>query len=56
MRWKRNLAFNNDDGKKLYTENYLHKRNKKIKKFSYYYPPSPPPFSFSSSLSEIEIK
>ena len=24
MRWKGNLAFNNDDGKKLYTENYLH--------------------------------
>ena len=24
MRWKWNLAFNNDDGKKLYTENYLH--------------------------------
>ena len=26
MRWKRNLAFNNDDGKKNYTlENYLQK-------------------------------
>ena len=37
MRWKWNLAFNNDDGKKIYTENYLqntiyknylHKKNK----------------------------
>ena len=27
MRWKGNLAFNNDDGKKLYI-NYLHKKNK----------------------------
>ena len=26
MRWKQNLAFNNDDGKKLYKENYLHKK------------------------------
>ena len=25
---------------------------KKIKKFNYYYPPLPPAFSFSSSLSE----
>ena len=23
MRWKWNFAFNNDDGKKNYTENYL---------------------------------
>ena len=37
MRWKQNLAFNNDDGKKLYI-NYLHK--KIYKKFNYY-PPSP---------------
>ena len=56
MRWKWNLAFNNDDGKKLYTENYLHWKNKKIKKFNYYYPPSPPAFSFSSSLSENRNK
>ena len=48
--WKWNLALNNDDGKKLYTENI--KKNKKIKKFNYYYPPFPPAFSFSSSLSE----
>ena len=30
MRWKQNLAFNNDDGKKLYiyylNKNYLHKK------------------------------
>ena len=37
MRWKQNLAFNNDDGKKLYI-NYLHK---KINKKFNYYPPSP---------------
>ena len=37
MRWKQNLALNNDDGKKLYI-NYLHK--KLNKKFNYY-PPSP---------------
>ena len=29
---------------------------KKIKKFNYYYPPSPPAFSFSSSLSENRNK
>ena len=37
MRWKQNLAFNNDDGKKNYRvnylqktiyKNYLHKKNK----------------------------
>ena len=28
MRWKQNLAFNNDDDKKNCTENYLHKKNK----------------------------
>ena len=56
MRWKRNLTFNNDDGKKLYTENYLHKNKlKNFKKFNYYYPPSPS-FSFSSSLSENRNK
>ena len=50
MRWKQNLVFNNDDGKKtvqktIYikklikcTENYLHK---KINKKFNYYPPSP---------------
>ena len=28
--------------KKLYTENYLHKKKlKNFKKFNYYYPPSP---------------
>ena len=42
MRWKRNLALNNDDGKKLYI-NYLHK--KLNKKFNYY-PPLPPCFLF----------
>ena len=52
MRWKRNLALNNDDGKKLYI-NYLHK--KLNKKFNYY-PPLPPAFSFSSSLSENRNK
>ena len=31
-------------------------KNKKIKKFNYYYPPSPPAFSFSSSLSENRNK
>ena len=34
MRWKWNLAFNNDDGKKLYTKtifkNYLHKKIKTL--------------------------
>ena len=65
MRWKWNLAFNNDDGKKLYRKlftnywqntiykNYLHKKiNKKIN----YYPPCPPAFSLSSSLSENRNK
>ena len=32
------------------------KKNKKIKKFNYYYPPLPPAFSFSSSLSENRNK
>ena len=52
MGWKRNLAFNNDDGKKLYI-NYLHK---KINKKFNYYPPSHPAFSCSSSLSENRNK
>ena len=32
------------------------KKNKKIKKFNYYYPPLLPAFSFSSSLSENRNK
>ena len=52
MRWKWNLAFNNDDGKKLYTRKLF--TLKKIKKFKYYY--SPPALSFSSSLSENRNK
>ena len=66
MRLKRNLAFNNDDGKKLYrklfTKNYLqntiykHYLHKKINKKFNCYPPSPSAFSGSMSLSEIEIK
>ena len=52
MRWKRNLTFNNDDGKKtiqkLFT-NYLNK--KKLTTI-----PPPPAFSFSSSLSENRNK
>ena len=56
MRWKRNLAFNNDDGKKLYTETiYIKKKFKNLKKFNYYYSPTPS-FSFSSSLSENRNK
>ena len=57
MRWKWNLAFNNDDGKKLYTENYLHKKNlKNKKKVQLLLSPLPPSFSFSSSLSENRNK
>ena len=37
MRWKQNLALNNDDGKKLYIK-YLHK---KLNKKFHYYPPYP---------------
>ena len=60
MRWKWNLAFNNDDGKKLYTENYLHKKKfkkiKKLKKVQLLLSPLPLAFSFSSSLSENRNK
>ena len=52
MRWKWNIAFNNDDGKKLYI-NYLHK---KINKKFNYYPPLTPAFSCSSLLSENRNK
>ena len=40
--------------KKLYRENYLHKKINK--NFIYYYYPPPPAFSFSSSVSEIRNK
>ena len=53
MRWKQNLTFNNDDGKNC-TQKTIY--IKKIKKFNYYYHPSPPAFSFSSSLSENRNK
>ena len=44
MRWKRNLAFNNDDGKKTVQKTiYVKKINKK---FNYYYYPSSPCFLF----------
>ena len=60
MSWKRNLAFNNDDGKKLYihylNKNYLHKKKYKNKKRSVTTIPLPPTFSFSSSLSENRNK
>ena len=56
MRWKRNLAFNNDDGKNCTQKTIYIKKIKKIKKFNYYYPPLPPAFSFSSSLSENRNK
>ena len=40
MRWKWNLAFNNDDGKKTVEKTiYIKKINKKFN--YYYYPPSP---------------
>ena len=55
MKWKQNLAFNNDDGKKLYKENYLHKNFfKKVQLLLL--SPLPPAFSFSSSLSENRNK
>ena len=55
MRWKWNLAFNNDDGKKTVQKTiYIKKINKKFN--YYYYPPSPPAFSFSSLLSENRNK
>ena len=53
MRWKQNLAFNNDDGKNC-TQKTIY--IKKIKKFNYYYPPLPPAFSFSSLLPENRNK
>ena len=41
MRWKRNPAFNNDDGKKTVQKTiYIKKINKKFN-YYYYYPPSP---------------
>ena len=55
MRWKWNLAFNNDDGKKNYTKKTIYIKIF-LKKFSYYYYPPPPVFSFSSSLSENRNK
>ena len=62
MRWKRNLAFNNDDGKKtiqktiykkLFTKIIYIKKNK-IKTLTTI--PSASGFFVSTSLSEIEIK
>ena len=35
MRWKWNLEFNNDDGKKNCTENYLHKKKKNVQETIY---------------------
>ena len=42
--------------KKLYKENYLHKKFFKKFNYYYYYPPLPPAFSFSSLLSENRNK
>ena len=59
MRWKRNLAFNNDDGKKTLQKTVYKTLFTKIiyiKKNFNCYPPSPSAFSGSTSLSEIEIK
>ena len=53
MRWKWNLAFNNDDGKKLYKENYLHKNFFKKSSATTAIPPA---FSVSSSFSENRNK
>ena len=61
MKWKWNLAFNNDDGKKTIQKTIYKKLftkiiyiKKKINKNFNCYPPSA--FSGSMSLSEIEIK
>ena len=57
MRWKRNLAFNNDDGKKTVQKTiYIKKVNKKFNCYYYYYYPPYPAFSLSSSLSENRNK
>ena len=62
MRWKWNLALNNDDGKKTIQKTIYKKLFtkiiyiKKINKNFNCYPPFPSAFSGSMSLSEIEIK
>ena len=59
MTWKWSLAFNNDDGKTLYKknkQNYLQKKNKKIKT-SFFIPSChPPSSSIHVPFPEIEIK
>ena len=55
MRWKRNLAFNNDDGKNCTQKTIYIKKIKKLKSSITTIPP-PPAFSFSSLLSENRNK
>ena len=55
MRWKRNLAFNNDDGKKTVKKTiYIKFFFKKVQLLLL--SPLPPAFSFSSSISENRNK
>ena len=59
MTWKRSLAFNNDDGKRLYKKNKTNlftKKNKKIKTSIFFPSCHPPSSSIHVPFSEIEIK